>query len=551
MNELIKKDKKQIIFGVNYGNYGHKYKSNPKLSLKKAKEFENEIDEKLPEEYLLFLTKVCNGKIGPCYGLFELKKAIKESIENYSYNYEDDVYDMNNLPDYKTCFSDFPISTKQAEKYIYDVEEVTENEVDTFEIDKLTGVLFLSNYGCGHNYILVIKGEQKGTVWFFSDHRDLSPLYYKKTRKQLNFFDWYENWLDESLNELSKTKKKSNEIDTENEKILSFIGTNKKEIPEIVFKCKNLKKLSFASNKISKLPEELFDLANLKVLDIHMNGLKEISPNIGKLSNLIYLNISYNYGLKKLPEEISQLTNLKEIHAAYTNKLQSIPMMIGNLINLKVLNFYYSNLSSIPETIGNLINLEFLSLTNNKKLKKLPETFGNLKNLNKLELSGTILKKLPDSFINLTNLFSLNLETENNFDYDNAFKKISKLPNLHTLKISFQKELPQSIGLLTNIKTLFISYNYSYKDEFKCILPKEIGLLNLEHLIVEPRNVIFPDNLGNLKNLKTLRISDEGLKHFKPYLKEFAQLKEISFSWEIGEKEYKELKEMLPHLFFY
>ncbi len=551
LNKLIEIDKKQEVFGANYGNYGHKYKLNASLNPQIAKEFENNIVEHLPEDYLMFLTQICNGDVGPYYGLFNFDEAIK-TAKDYYYDSDDENYDENNLPDYEKCFSDFPITTKEVEKYINDAENFETNNIQGFYPKYLSGVLFLSHYGCGHHYVLVIKGEQKGTVWFLADYRELSPLYFYESLKQFTFFDWYENWLDTSLQQFSKEKKKTYEPNIETEKVLVYDSSNLKQIPTVVFKCKNLKKLVYSRNKLDKIPEELFNLENLKILDLNMNGLKEISSNIKKLKNLTFLNVSYNYDLLSIPEEVSELINLKEISAAYASKLQSIPMMIGNLINLKTLNFFASNLSSIPETIGNLINLEYLSLSDNKELKSLPESLGNLKNLKWIHLSHTNLKKLPDSFINLINLEGINLEITDNFDYDDAFKKLAKLPNLNYLKISCQLKYPDSIGLLTNLKTLEISHNYSIKDEkAQFIFPESINQLNLDTLTVEPRNFVYPKDLGNLKLVRKLRISDEALKYFKPHFKEFVNLKELSFSWTIDEKEKKELQQIFPKIWIY
>ncbi len=551
LNKLVEIDKKQEVFGANYGGYGHKYNFNAPLNPQITKEFENQIVEYLPEDYLMFLTQFCNGDTGPYYGLFNFEEAIK-TAKDYYYDSDDENYDENNLPNNEKCFSDFPITTKEVQKYINDSENFETNNIVGFYPKCLSGVLFLSHYGCGHHYVLVVKGEQKGTVWFLADYRELSPLYFYDSLKQFTFFDWYENWLDVSLQQFSKEKNKPYEPNVETEKVLVYDSNNLKAIPSIVFKCKNLKKLVYSRNKLDKIPEELFNLENLKILDLNMNGLKEISPNIKKLKNLIYLNVGYNYDLKEIPEEVSQLTNLKEISAAYASKLQSIPMMIGNLINLKTLNFFASNLSSIPETIGNLINLEYLSLSDNKELKYLPESLGNLKSLKWLHLSYTAIKKLPDSFINLMNLEGINLEITNDFDYDDAFKKLSKLPKLNYLKISNQLKYPDSIGMLTNLKTLEISHNYSIKDEkAKFVFPESFNQLTLEELVVEPRNFVYPKDLGNLKYVRKLRISDEALKYFKPHLKEFTNLKELSFSWVIDEKEKTELKQMLPKVWIY
>jgi hypothetical protein len=94
------------------------------------------------------------------------------------------------------------------------------------------------------------------------------------------------------------------------------------------------------------------------------------------------------------------------------------------------------------------------------------------------------LTALPESIGNLTNLKTLNLE-ENGL-----------------------RELPESIGNLTNLETLDL-----YMNELSA-LPKSIGnLTNLETLNLYGNYLsALPESIGNLTNLKTLNLEGNGLR---------------------------------------
>ena len=63
--------------------------------------------------------------------------------------------------------------------------------------DRVQGVVYLSEYGCGGYYVLVVTGECYGQVWYTQEGH-LAPLC-NHDGTIFSFFDWYEYWLDKSL----------------------------------------------------------------------------------------------------------------------------------------------------------------------------------------------------------------------------------------------------------------------------------------------------------------------------------------------------------------
>jgi hypothetical protein len=61
------------------------------------------------------------------------------------------------------------------------------------------GFLELAHQGCGMFDLLVVNGEQRGTVWWTDS--GYCPWYRTVNGRahQFGFLDWYEDWLDRGL----------------------------------------------------------------------------------------------------------------------------------------------------------------------------------------------------------------------------------------------------------------------------------------------------------------------------------------------------------------
>lgn len=150
----------------------------------------------------------------------------------------------------------------------------------------------------------------------------------------------------------------------------------------------------------------------------------------------------------------------------------SLPPEIGNLPYLTDLNMggpyvdcHFTG--SLPEEIGNLTNLKRLQMDNCPFEGRLPESLGNLSNLEGLYI--TYCEKLAPGPI------------------PSWIGNLTKLKVLQIYGHNFTGQLPESLGNLTNLEKL---------DIIHCSLDSTV-----------------PASFGNLRNLKFLRMSENGNLH--------------------------------------
>ena len=150
----------------------------------------------------------------------------------------------------------------------------------------------------------------------------------------------------------------------------------------------------------------------------------------------------------------------------------SLPPEIGNLPYLTDLNMggpyvdcHFTG--SLPEEIGNLTNLKRLQMDNCPFEGRLPESLGNLSNLEWLYIARC--EKLAPGPI------------------PSWIGNLTKLKLIQIYGHNFTGQLPESIGNLTNLENLDIKY---------CSLDSTV-----------------PASFGNLRNLKFLRLSENGNLH--------------------------------------
>ncbi len=123
-----------------------------KLTERDVLQFEEYHNVELPEEYKKYLLEFGNGIDGNMLHIFP--------IEYYNWLYQDEALIKNYLS------TDFPFSEK--------------NEYVSFGDDYMketTGTITLTDWGCGIHDLLVISGEEKGSVW--TDDRSSDNGIYK------------------------------------------------------------------------------------------------------------------------------------------------------------------------------------------------------------------------------------------------------------------------------------------------------------------------------------------------------------------------------------
>ena len=201
LNKLKEMDKNFAVFGSN----SHEYEQNPPLSEAEVAAYETANVIRLPDEYRQYLTHVANGGAGPFYGLMALDDNDK-NIVDLSKRSEF----ARNAP---VCMDD--ILYARAEALTADVED--EDEVEKMYDDIIGeaytkanyGITYLAHEGCGMYSVLVVNGDEYGNVWYmdFANDAGAFPLTSPKTGEAMHFFEWFEIWLDRSMEKLNGTGK--------------------------------------------------------------------------------------------------------------------------------------------------------------------------------------------------------------------------------------------------------------------------------------------------------------------------------------------------------
>lgn len=141
------------------------------------------------------------------------------------------------------------------------------------------------------------------------------------------------------------------------------------EIPDYIFKYKNLRKLNLSNNNIKAIPKEIVRLKYLENLDLSNNKITTLYAG--------------NFELPKL-----QVLNLNN------NNLKGIPKQIKHLSSLRRLGLYGNQITALPEELSYLKRLEQLNISKNP-LKTFPRIVLDLNSLTRLWLSHTSFTEIP------------------------------------------------------------------------------------------------------------------------------------------------------------
>ncbi len=177
-DELLSSDRAPAKFGSYWEQWLAHHRKWSCATDAAVAQIEREHDVALPSDYRQFVTEVADGGIGPGCGMFSVAEAIAEA------------------PEFTGALSaPFPYGDKDAQNVLAKRAHGDKHfSLDQPNEDGLPGgCLLLAHTGCGCFDVLVLTGEQRGTVWFH-DCRCLFPL--GSGTKQVAFLDWYETWLD-------------------------------------------------------------------------------------------------------------------------------------------------------------------------------------------------------------------------------------------------------------------------------------------------------------------------------------------------------------------
>jgi hypothetical protein len=194
LERLKELDGKRAVFG----SESHDYHSNHCLQISTIKDFEVKHDVDFPEDYVLFLTKIGNGGAGPFYGIEPLENILYVDLDLKGEERLDPSKPFRHRENWNMLFSPTHSLDENEDLYYSERDTFDENYMSSQHIE---GSIRICNYGCGIFINLVVSGPEKGYVWTDgrADDKGIYPSIELGNTDKIKFLDWYELWLDKSL----------------------------------------------------------------------------------------------------------------------------------------------------------------------------------------------------------------------------------------------------------------------------------------------------------------------------------------------------------------
>lgn len=198
LEKLRRKDKDFETFG----SEKHQYKLNSPKTENELLEFEKTHQIKLPIGYREFLKKIGNGGAGPYYGLETLENSTLDDLDTISN--KERIIPSKPFKFEKAWNLDFEKLADLPEDAYFQQKEIT----NYFDKELMNGALRISNFGCGVSLNLIVNGKEYGNIWADDRCNDqgIYPDPYFKKSGRIQFLDWYEYWLNDSLKNINFDK---------------------------------------------------------------------------------------------------------------------------------------------------------------------------------------------------------------------------------------------------------------------------------------------------------------------------------------------------------
>lgn len=234
LKQLKSLDKRYSIFGSSH----HRYILNSPLSVKEISFAEEEYEVSFPSDYKDFISRIGNGGAGKSYGMsmfgirdyYRVNEAfkgvdylLKKHISNW---WEEDrkfllkhnkskleqifKEKLDNIDTYALFMKATEENLDLKEYYYYNIfyedKDFKNPLIDYKNVyieipqKEFKGYIPLFEEGCGHQYVLIVAGQNYGEVVFFGNDGQLAGT-------EKSFIEFYLHWVDECISELTRIQK--------------------------------------------------------------------------------------------------------------------------------------------------------------------------------------------------------------------------------------------------------------------------------------------------------------------------------------------------------
>ncbi len=271
------------------------------------------------------------------------------------------------------------------------------------------------------------------------------------------------------------------------------------------------------SFQLKILPESIGLLSKLRYLRLEGTGLKKLPKSLGSLRRLEYLNLNGNK-LKFMPNWVFSIAKRHYARKYVKEGVEKHEAPVLGL--LEILTGFKLEKAKTSDKVFDPHVMLFYKIDDAGHIVEIyvfdpeivsicifPEQIYSLKFLETLLLSSQYIKVIPKSIGELTSLKHLDLS----WNLINKIpKSITNLKSLEVLKLNRNgiTQIPEDIGELKSLRHLDISYNSIKK------IPKSITNLKSLKVLDLYRNRItqIPEDIGELTSLKHLDIRNNSIK---------------------------------------
>lgn len=332
---------------------------------------------------------------------------------------------------------------------------------------------------------------------------------------------------------------------------------NLSTLPKNIEKIPTLTELYCGNNPLQQSElVPLRDMSNLNILDMTTCRLGDLPAGVSSLTNLIDLNFGGNV-VESLPNNFDSFTNLQTLLLPVQLLRGEFPMELLSLTALQSLQIMGPRKFQpivLPDCLTQLVNLtslrinycqvpNMINFARFKKLTSLNLGMNSLRQVSLLHLAHikhielgnnrSLRSNQPSSLLDLVLAF-LSFRTpktetisfsgcKNLHHFPPELLKFGKTLTCLMMIDTSIKTLPAHIGLLVNLRTLFLR-----QCDVDALPPDFAKLTSLQHLDMAANNLKNIDPICSLCNLSILDLSMNDLASLPPQFGNLAKLRDLN-----------------------